>query len=58
MKKLQNELKKARQAVNALTFGTKEWEEAMQVVRSLTNEINNKTSFGEYKSIDGDIFSL
>jgi hypothetical protein len=52
-----NELQKARQAVNALTFGTKEWEEAMMVVRSLTNAINDKTSFGEYKSIDGDIFS-
>lgn len=52
------ELTKARQEVNALTFGTKEWEEAMQVVRKLTNKINEKTNFGKHTSIDGDIFSV
>lgn len=33
-------LNAARAAVNALTFGTTEWEEAMQVVRTLVEEQN------------------
>lgn len=33
-------LKEARAAVNALTFGTVEWEAAMQVVRDLCEKVN------------------
>lgn len=33
-------LKEARAAVNALTFGTAEWEAAMQAVRSLVEKAN------------------
>lgn len=33
-------LKAARAAVNALTFGTAEWEAAMAVVRELTEKAN------------------
>jgi hypothetical protein len=33
-------LKEVRVAVNALTFGTAEWETAMQVVRDLTDKAN------------------
>lgn len=33
-------LKQARAAVNALAFGTAEWEEAMQLVRSLVEQAN------------------
>jgi hypothetical protein len=33
-------LKAARAAVNALTFGTAEWEAAMQVVRNLVETAN------------------
>lgn len=33
-------LKAARAAVNALTFGTNEWETAMQVVRDLCEKAN------------------
>jgi hypothetical protein len=33
-------LKAARSAVNALTFGTSEWEAAMQVVRDLCEKAN------------------
>lgn len=46
----------ARCTVNALPFGTPEWEAAMQVVRDLTARINAATDFGEYTSIDGDVF--
>lgn len=35
-----NALKAARAAVNALTFGTPEWEAAMQVVRNLVERAN------------------
>ena len=34
-------LKEAREAVNALTFGTAEWEAAMQVVRELVEKAND-----------------
>ena len=33
-------LKEARAVVNALTFGTPEWEAAMQVVRNLVEQQN------------------
>jgi hypothetical protein len=33
-------LKAARASVNALTFGTAEWEAAMQIVRNLVEEQN------------------
>lgn len=33
-------LKEARMAVNALTFGTDEWEAAMQIVRDLVGQQN------------------
>lgn len=33
-------LKAARATVNALTFGTAEWEAAMEVVRSLVEQAN------------------
>lgn len=33
-------LKAARAAVNALTFGTSEWEDAMQIVRDLVDAHN------------------
>jgi hypothetical protein len=53
---LEKEIKKARKVVNCLEFGTQDWEDAMQVVRSLSEKINQLTNFGEYTSIDGDIF--
>lgn len=34
-------LKEARSAVNALVFGTSEWEQAMQVVRDLCEKSNS-----------------
>lgn len=53
---LEKEIKKARKVVNSLEFSTQEWESAMEVVRDLSEKINNLTDFGEYTSIDGDIF--
>jgi len=49
-------LKAARAAVNAETFGTPAWEAAMQVVRNLTQSINDAAPKFEYTSVDGDIF--
>lgn len=34
-------LKEARAEVNALTFGTAEWEAAMQIVRNLVEKANS-----------------
>lgn len=33
-------MKEARAVVNALPFGTKEWEAAMQIVRNLAEQAN------------------
>ena len=52
-----NQLKIARAAVNAETFGTPAWEAKMQIVRDLVAKENAKAAKFEYTSIDGDIFA-
>jgi hypothetical protein len=56
LKSANKELKSARLAVNSLEFGTTEWESAMEVVRGLCEKVNSLTDFGDYTSIDGDVF--
>lgn len=41
-------LKAARAKVNALEFGTKEWDAAMMEVKEITNVINDATDFGPH----------
>lgn len=50
-------LQQARAKVNALQFGTAEWEGAMEEVRALVDAENAATDFGAHTSIDGDVFS-
>jgi len=41
-------LESARKKVNELEFGTKEWDEAMDVVRSIVEDQDSKTEFGRH----------
>lgn len=50
-------LQQARAKVNALQFGTAEWEASMEAVRALVDAENAATDFGRHESVDGDIFS-
>jgi hypothetical protein len=52
-----NQLKIARAAVNAETFGTPAWEAKMQIVRELVAKEDAKAAKFEHTSIDGDIFA-
>lgn len=56
IKAINKELKLTRLVVNSLEFGTVEWDSAMTVVRELCEKINSLTDFGDYTSIDGDVF--
>ena len=56
IKKLDKSLKAARTLANTFEFGTYEFEQAMTIVRSLTDKIDNLTDFGPYTSIDGNVF--
>lgn len=49
---MKNELKKARAKVNGLTFGTKEWEAAMELVRVLCAKIDAAKPREEFCSVD------
>jgi hypothetical protein len=51
------QIKAARAKVNALQFGTPEWEVAMQAVRDLVAKHDAAQPAFEYTSIDGDIFA-
>ena len=55
---MSKQLQAARAKVNALEFGTKEWEDAMQVVRKLIAQQSADTDFGKHTSVDGDIWSV
>ena len=56
LKSANKDLKLARLIVNSLEFGTTEWEYAMESVRVLCEKVNSLTDFGDYTSIDGDVF--
>ena len=58
MKALNAKLKAAHAKVNALEFGTDEWEAAMVEVRALVDQINAGTDFGTYTSREGDVWSV
>lgn len=58
MKELNAKLKAARAKVNALEFGTDEWEAAMVEVRALVDQISAATDFGTYTSREGDVWSV
>tara|TARA_R110000772_G_C13068436_1_gene416097 strand:+ start:76 stop:258 length:183 start_codon:yes stop_codon:yes gene_type:complete len=45
----------ARKKVNAETFGTDEWESAMQIVRDLCQKINDAMPVEAFHSIDSGI---
>ena len=47
-----NELKTARAAVNAETFGTTAWEAKMQIVRDLVANENASRAKEEFCSVD------
>lgn len=51
-------LQQARAKVNALQFGTAEWEAAMEEVRTLVDAENAATDFGQHTSIEGDVWSV
>lgn len=50
-------LKTAKAEVRKHTFGTKEWEAAMVIVRKLVNAENATQKFS-HTSIDGDVWSV
>ena len=52
------ELQKARAKVNAMQFGTTEWDAAMEEVRTLVKAENAATDFGRHTSVDGDVWSV
>ena len=52
MKALEKKLKAARLNVRNFTFGTAEWENAMEVVRGLCRQIDEITPKEEFCSID------
>lgn len=52
---MSNALTAARNKVNALTFGTPEWESAMQDVRTLSSEVDASKPQEEFCSIDSGI---
>ena len=49
------QLTAARAAVNALTFGTPEWEAAMVKVRALVDQINAAAPREEFCSVDSGV---
>ena len=50
-----NELKNARAAVNAETFGTPAWEAKMQIVRDLVDEAMKAAPAEEFCSVDSGV---
>ena len=53
---LKAQLKAARAQVNMSVFGTDAFEQSMDVVRALVEQIDALQPAYEYTSIDGDIF--
>ena len=49
------QIKKARAAVNALQFGTAEWEAAMVVVRALVQKQSDAAPVEEFCSLDSGV---
>jgi hypothetical protein len=54
-KQMTNALQAARAKVNAETFGTAAWEDAMQIVRDLVSAANTARPAEEYCSVDSGI---
>ena len=52
---MEKQLKAARAKVNALEFGTAEWEAAMEVVRGLVDKIAADAPAEEFCSVDSGI---
>jgi hypothetical protein len=52
MKALEKKIKAARLNVRNFTFGTDEWEEAMEVVRGLCRQLAEITPKEEFCSVD------